>query len=175
MKLHLVTLKLSRELSSRRSVFDLFNDRESCDVFINSLIECIEEHEIVLHGFVILSDQVHLILQPGANLSKEIATLKRVSAYMIINYLTKKLQLLEGANDGRPEEFRSFIEHFLNTAQNAVWQKKVMTDELSFGPQLQLNMISAELLREYLDDNERNYLHLGANAFTRLMMDRLKI
>lgn len=175
MKLHLITLKLSKELSSRRSVFDLFNDRDSCDVFIKSLIESIEDHNLRLYGFVILSDQVHLILQPVNNLNDEISTLSRISAKLIIMYLTNKLLSLERSNHEDRKELRSFIDHFLNTHQNSIWQKKVMTDELVFDSQMQLDMISADLLREYLVDNERNYLHLGANAFTRLMMDRMKI
>ena len=175
MKLHLVTLKLSKELSSWSSVFDIFNDRASCDVFVRSLIVCIEEHGLHLYGFVMLSDQVHLILHPGADLKREIKALKSVSANMIIPYLIEKFSLFERKMKNQQHRLHNFKDHFKQADQTSIWQGKEMVDELTFDPMPHLDMISAEILKEYLEDSSRNYLHLGANAFTKLMMDKMKI
>lgn len=175
MKLHLVTLKLSKELSNWSSVFDIFNDRSSCDVFVRSLIVCIEEHNLQLYGFVMLSDQVHLILQPGSDLKREISALKNMSAKMIIPYLVEKLSLFEKEMNGEQPVPHKVIDHFLEADQASIWQNKEVSDELTFDPMPQLDILSAKILKEYLDDSNRNYLHLGAHAFTKLMMDKMKI
>ena len=64
-KLYFVTLKLSNELRTSKPLAEIFDKRKYSDEFIKSLLFSIDSRQMEVYGFVILSDQIHLIVSIG--------------------------------------------------------------------------------------------------------------
>ena len=68
---------------------DIFTYKEFFDIIINSLSFCIEEKGLMLHGYVIMPNHLHLIASNENNLANVIRDFKRFTAVKIIEQLIK--------------------------------------------------------------------------------------
>ena len=143
--LHFVELKVTREISKYEPRFELFDKREYCDEFIKTLIFCIEKSGFNLFGFVILSNQIHLIVNsPNGNLPQKIDNLKRLSAKEIIIRLSKKLSSFNHIKNREQKDLRRFFSRFLNSDESSFWQKK---EKYIHGPDLTLFLTIEETVK----------------------------
>jgi len=175
--LSFVTIKVACGLSKTEVPYGIFDHREFCDQFIRSIIYCIENTNLHVYGFVIISDQIHLIVSSeGHKISDKIGVLKKVSAREIIIQVGKKLNGLDADQSRNHKELRWFFNQFLNSDETSFWQKDDSYQVLKIkGEDMKIEAISSSILIAHLADNKRNYLQLGANAFTKLMMETMKI
>jgi len=176
-KIHFVTLKLSGIFSANENSSGLFDQREFCDEFVRCLIKSIDERAFKLYGFVILADQVYLITGSyEQELEENIEVLKERSAITIIRLLSKKLSKSDHIKSREHPNFRRIISEFLNSKTISVWENNRLNTQLDFKNDLiDMQILTSELLSSHLADGERNYLQLGASAFTKLMMENMKI
>jgi len=176
-QIHFVTLKLSGIFSANENSPGLFEQREFCDDFVSCLIKLIEEQAFKLYGFVILADQVYLITGSfGLELEEKIEVLKVRSAMIIIRSLSKKLSASDQVKNKEHTNFRKILSQFLNSESISVWQNNELYTQLNLNNDLaDLQPLTSTLLSSHLADGERNYLQLGASAFTKLMMENMKI
>ncbi len=175
--LNFVTIKVARGFSKTEVPYGIFDHREFCDQFIKSIIFCIENINLQLYGFVIISDQIHLIVSsPEHKVSEKINELKTVSAREIITLMGKKLNTLDKNQSRNQKELRWFFNYFLNTEETSFWHIDDKYLELKIKNKGKvIEPITSRILIAHLADNKRNYLQLGANAFTKLMMDTMKM
>ncbi|NJN26019.1 MAG: hypothetical protein HC819_08630 [Cyclobacteriaceae bacterium] len=90
-QLNFVTLKVAGALSQSELPYGIFDHREFCDQFVRAIIYCVEHYHLQVYGFVIISDQIHLIVSADSDkLAEKIQTLKNLSAEEIISQLGKK-------------------------------------------------------------------------------------
>lgn len=173
--LHFVSLEISREINKNDLPFELFNKKEYCDEFIKTLIFCIENHSLNLYGFVLFSNQVHLIVSAkGSSLHQKIDTLKNRCATEIFASISKKLSAMDELKNRKEKELRRFFNHFVNYDHSSLWEKEDHYVKLHLkNEQKLLSPISSDVLVDHLTDSKRNYLQLGATAFTKLMMDAM--
>ena len=173
--LYFVELKVTKEISKNEPPFELFDKREYCDEFVKTLIFCIEKSGLNLYGFVILSNQIHLIVNStNGNLPQKINDLKRLSAKEIILRLSRKLSSFDHIKNREQKDFRRFFSRFLNSDDSSFWQKKEKYFALDLkNKQRKIEPISTDLLIAHLTDSKRNYMQLGATAFTKLMIDTM--
>jgi hypothetical protein len=176
-KLLFVTLKLSKELSTSIYSIGLFDQREFCDEFIKTLIYFIENRGLNLYGFVLLSNQVHLIADASnGELIEKIKGLKEMNAKTLIRFLAQKLSSNNQIKNTEHQELRRYFSQFLNSENASVWQKNEPYTELNFdNNQTDLKPLTSQLLLDHLSESNRNYIQLGATAFTKLMMKSMKI
>jgi len=176
-KLQFVTLKLSKDLSTDPDSFGLFDQREFCDEFIKILIHYIEHHELNLYGFVILSNQIHLIAaSTNGELTEKIEGLKNMNAKIMIRLLSQKLSSSNNIKSKDHQEVRRFFSQFLNSKNDSFWENNELYTELKFNEnQSNLNHLTSQQLLVHLAESDRNYLQLGASAFTKLMMESMNI
>lgn len=176
MELHFITLKLSKDLSDKRTPLDLLHNRDVCDVFMNSLIDCIERYDLHLYGFVLLSNQVHLIIRKNGMYDEDISQLKNISDKQIIAYLSKKFASAKDVKQRSQQQFRRVVSHLLNSDRESIWQEREIVTELrKANKNIKLQRITSTVLRKHLVDEKRNYMQLGADAFTKLMLDTMKL
>jgi REP element-mobilizing transposase RayT len=175
--LYFATLKLAVGMHPNGLENEFFNKREYCDEFIKTLIYCIETRGLTLYGFVILSNQVHLIVNAeNGNVNKTIEDLKVLSSNEVIMHLKKKIDgnTISGKKD--MIEFRRFFSLYLNNHDAQIWQKEIHLTELELkSPDKIPSIIGTDILVAHLADRKRNYLQVGATAFTKLMMETMKI
>ena len=175
--LSFVTIKVACGLSKTEVSYGIFDHREFCDQFIRSIIYCIENTNLQVYGFVIISDQIHLIVSSeGCKISEKLCVLKKISAREIIIQVGKKLNGLDADQSRNHKELRWFFNRFLNSDESSFWQKDDRFLELNIKDKdMKIEPISSSILTDHLADRERNYMQLGANAFTKLMMETMKI
>ena len=170
-----VTLKISKEFVKNERLAELFDERTYCDEFIKSLIFSIEKRQLELFGFVILSNQIHLIIQPcGEKVIETIDELKELSAKAVLQLMGKNLNSTDRDNCCKQSDFRKIFHNYINVDEAMFWQKTERPVELKIKDENVLP-IRSETLSFYLEKSDRSYLHLGANAFTKLMLDTMKI
>lgn len=176
-KLQFFTLKLSKDLCTEPDSFGLFDQREFCDVFIKTLIHFIENHELKLYGFVILSNQIHLIAESSkGELTEEIEALKKMNAKLMVRLLSYKLNSSNQNKSREHQEVRRFFSQFLNSKNASFWEDNELYTELKLDEnQIKLNYLTGRQLLSYLNESDRNYLQLGASAFTKLMLESMNI
>ena len=104
-ELFFVTLKTSREINQSSATAKVFDHKEYCDLFVKALIYMIDRCSLQLYGFVILSDQIHLIVDsPENDMHEKIEKLKRVTAREILQLVGKKLSARRLTMAGRRKE-----------------------------------------------------------------------
>lgn len=175
--LYFVTLKISGGINSYRPAIELFDNREYCDQLIKTLIYCIENRGLVLYGFVLLTNQIHLIISTKKGLlKKEIEVFKKLSANEIFIIIRKNLSLDNHHKTEKGKEIKKFFDQYLKKDYSGLWKKEDHWVELQLkNEQKILTPISGDILLAHLADNNRNYMQLGADAFTRLMLETMKI
>lgn len=174
-ELFFVTLKTSREINQNSATTKLFDHKEYSDIFVKALIYLIERCSLNLYGFVILSDQIHLIVDsPENDMHEKIEKLKRVSAREILQLIGKKLIAMDEPVSRKNMELRKLFGKYLNTDESIFWaQNEVFLPIQRLGISKEIYTISSSTLMEHLVDSKRNYLQLGASAFTKLMMETM--
>ncbi len=170
--IYFTTLALSREVATITRQHEFLTQRPIADLIIKCLIFMIEKYGLKLYGFVMLSDQMHLVLGLPEEREKEMMVqLKSVSAEQILYNIVR---LRKNAATRDIETSVRFPEQLLSMSPDTFWAG---TDELLplqlLGKPLKIEEITAGLLLEYLADGERNYMHLGVSAFTTLMLEAL--
>ena len=174
-KLFFVTLKVSKELKSSEILVELYDKREYSDEFIRTLIYFIEKKQMEVFGFVILSDQIHLILRAEhGEILESIDTLKAKCAKEAFRIMVKNLNSMDKANTRKQKALRKVFNSFLNSDESIFWQKKNRPIELRLKHN-NILPITSEMLKAHLIESERNNLEIGANTFTKLMLDTMKI
>lgn len=175
--LYFVELKVSREIYKNEPQFDLFDKKEYCDEFIKALVHCIDKSGLNLYGFVILANQIHLIISsPNGNLSQKIFELKMLSAKKIVLRLSKKLSSFDQVKNREQMDFRRFFNRFLNSDELSFWQKEKKYIALNLkNKHWKIEPISSAVLIAHLNDSKRNYMHLGTTTFTKLMIKSMSI
>ncbi len=156
------------------NLFDLkiFQQTEVCDAFIRSLIYCIRNDIIKLYGFVILSDQIHLIISAtDDNAIDKIENLKECTSREVFRWMSKKISSMDEVKNKKQKELRKIFNSFLNTDNDHFWEKEKKFIKLhSKNDFREFESISSDELLKYLTDENLNYLHLGASAFTKVML-----
>jgi REP element-mobilizing transposase RayT len=172
-EMYFVTLKVSVAIHENERNPDFFEQREFSDAFIKSLIYMIEKSALVLYGFVILSDQIHMIVSTSDNkIDDAIAQLKRISATEILRLISKKLNTSDEVKLRNHADLRNIFSRFLNDDVMVFWGGNGNLLPLPVNRRLSdIEAISGDVLFSHLADSERNYLQLGAVAFTKLMME----
>lgn len=172
-EMYFVTLKVSDVIHGNERIPDFFEHREYSDVFIKTLIYLIENNVLAVYGFVILSDQVHLIVSaPGNDIDKALVQLKRISATEILKLIGKKLNSGNEVETRKQAELRNIFTRFLNTDEMVFWGGNENLLPLPIIRKTSdIEAISGNVLFSHLADRERNYMQLGAQAFTKLMME----
>lgn len=171
-EMYFVTLKLSEIIYENERISDFFQNREYSDVFIKSLIYLIEKSALVLYGFVILSDQIHLIVSaPDNGIDDAMTQLKKISATQILRTIGKKLNNGDKVETRKHADLRNVFNRFLNTDEMVFWGGNENLLPLPINRKVSdIEAISGDVLFRHLADNERNYMQLGASAFTKLML-----
>lgn len=170
-----VTLKISREINQNETKMKIFDHKEYCDLFVKALICLIDKFSLQLYGFVILSDQIHLIVDsPEKDMPEKIEKLKRVSAREILLLIGKKLSAMDEPRSREHVALRKLFGRYLNTDESIFWSHNdIFLPIQRLGVGREISTISSRALMEHLTDSNRNYLQLGANAFTKLMMETM--
>jgi len=155
----------------------IFDNRIFSDEILSALIYCIDHEKIKLYGFLILSKQVHLIVSPGEKgLQNTVETIKNATAQRILHLAGKKMASPEGEQTMEQLWLRRFFSQFINTGVTNFWQNDGTSNALQLKvTDSQLEPLDSLLLREKLQSSTHNYLQLGAEAFTKLMLDSLKL
>ena len=176
-KLSFVTLKVAGVIGNSDTPYGIFNHREFCDQFIKSIIFCIDNFDFQLYGFVIVSDQIHMIVSAvKTNISDKIGKLKNISSREIIIQIGKKLNTMDHSQSKEQKELRRFFNQFINSDETLFWQNDENYLELKLkNRELKIEPITSIMLIGHLSDAKRNYMQLGANAFTKLMIETMKI
>lgn len=172
---YFVTLKTSKAINQNDSLANTFDQREYSDVFVKTLIYLIDRCDLQLFGFVILSDQIHLIISSSADtVHEKIEKLKRVSAREIFISVGKKLSAMDAAKGRKEVELRKVFSEYLNKDESVFWGKNELFLPIQrYHFHNEIAPISSKELFVHLADEKRNYLQLGASAFTKLMIDTL--
>ena len=158
---------------SEKGIFDY---RCFCDQFIRSLIQCQDLLDMQLYGFVLLSNQVHLILEAAQEDVHSIAAaLKERSSKEILQSIRKSLDEASDKKDQGYLHLRKIFSCYLNMAQPVLWKSDTKYLELSVHRNgSSLEPINQDVLHQHLANEERNYLQLGAKSFTNLMMKTMR-
>lgn len=176
LSLHFITLKVARGINNADLDYGIFDQRDFSDQFVKTLIFHIDQQKLELYGFVILSNQIHLIVNSNADVSDKLEALKMMSAKELFALIGKKINILDDASSRKNIGLRRMFSKYLNTDASSFWQKDTNPLELKLKTkENDLKPITSEELAAHLGDNKRNYMQLGANAFTKLMLDTMKI
>ena len=173
--LYFFTLKVSGSIPISSDNKGIFDDRTFSDEFLMSLIQCIEQENMEIYGFVILPYQIHLILHPGnGELEKMISSLKSATAHRILHLAGKRMTSTEEVNSREQLWLKRLFSQYINTGVVSFWQTDGLTNAIKIKVRPnQLKPITGDMLREYLQGLEKNYMQLGAEAFTKLMLDSM--
>ena len=170
-----ITLKISREIQDHEVLSNIFDNRENSDILVKGLIYLIDRCKVNLYGFVILSDQIHLIVGSSDDeMHDKIEKLKRISAREILIEIGKKLSEMDELRSRKHSSLRKVFGSYLNKDESVFWGKNE-----KFLPiqryHLHSNVIpiTSDELLAHLSDDKRNYLQLGANAFTKVMIETM--
>lgn len=84
----------------------------------------------------------------------------------------KNLNSMDDQDNRKQQSLRKIFTIFLNEDESVFWN----TDDSYINLNLKENMekilpITSNMIISYLSDKNRNYLHLGASAFTKIMME----
>lgn len=176
LRLYFTTLKVAGGIHNSELGFGIFDQRDFCDQFIKTLICHIERQHLEVYGFVILSNQIHLILSSSENISHELDVLKMTSAKELIIQVGKRINSLDDAASREEKGLRRFFNRFINSKESSFWQSSEKPIKLKIkNHEKNLEPITSYELVAHLTDPKRNYLQLGATAFTKLMLDTMKI
>ncbi len=150
----------------------IFQQTEVCDAFIRSLIYCIQNDIIKLYGFVILSDQIHLIISAIDDEAVEkLENLKECTSREVFRWMSKKISSMDNVKNKKQKELRKIFSSFLNMDNAHFWKKEKKFIKLhSKNDFREFESISSDKLLKHLTDENLNYLHLGASAFTKVML-----
>lgn len=172
-EMYFVTLKVSDVIYDNERIPDFFEQREFSDAFIKSLIFMIERNALVLYGFVILSNQIHLIVSaPDNNIDDAMTQLKKISATEILRLISKEINTTDEVKLRNHKDLRNIFSRFLNADVMVFWGGNENLLPLPVNRRLSdIEAISGDVLFSHLADSERNYLQLGAVAFTKLMLE----
>ncbi|MDZ7606624.1 MAG: hypothetical protein U5K79_13785 [Cyclobacteriaceae bacterium] len=175
--LYFISLKVAGTSTAASNNTGVFDDRSFSDEILSSLIYCIDHEKLELFGFLILSTQVYLIISPGEKeLEKTIEAIKSATARRILHLAGKKMTTSGKGKTGEQLWLRRYFSQFINTGVTSFWQNDVLSNALRLKvDRSQLNPLTTQILRENLDSPTSNYLHLGAEAFTKLMLDSMKL
>ena len=126
---------------------------------------------------MILSNQVNLIVNAeNGNLHAKIEYLKQLSSREIIMHIKKKIDGVGKPTGKDIIALRRFFSLYLNNSDSQIWQKENHMIELELKDRdVKPTIISADVLTALLTDSKRNYLQLGASAFTKLMLETISI
>lgn len=173
--LYFITLKLSQELRDSGSLAEIFDKREYCDEFIKAIIFFIEKGHFLLYGFVFLSDQIHLII----NSEKEdlhfiIQRLKDRCAKETLVLMGKNLNSMDDQDNRKQQSLRKIFNIFLNEDESVFWNADDSYMNITLKETIEkISPITSDMIISHLADENRNYLHLGASAFTKIMMETI--
>jgi len=175
--LYFVSLKVVDNATAGFNGAGVFDDRMFSDEILSSFINCIDHEKVEFFGFLILSTQVHLIITPGEKgLEKTIETIKSISARRILHLAGKKMAISEKGQTGEQLWLRRYFSQFINTGVTSFWQNDGFSNAVRLKvDHRQLEPLTSHILMENLHSPTRNYLHLGAEAFTKLMLDSMKL
>jgi len=174
-KLYFVTLKLSNELRASKPLAEIFDKREYSDEFIKSLLFSIDSKQMEVYGFVILSDQIHLIVSPRhGEILDNINKLKCRCAKETLRLMGKNLNSMDETDNRKQKALRKVFTSFLNSDESIFWQKNNRPVKLHIKDNNIFPIIS-DMLLNHLMKKDRNYLQIGADAFTKLMLETMKI
>ncbi len=173
--LYFISLKVVGISTESSNGTGLFDNRMFSDEIVSSLIYCIDHEKVEIYGFLILSTQLHLIICPGEKgLEKTIESIKSATAQRILHLAGKKMATSEKGHTGDQLWLRRFFSQFINTGVSSFWQMNGNYNAIKIKFRSnQLKPLSGAMLREYLKGSEKNYMHLGAEAFTRLMLESM--
>lgn len=171
-KIFFTTLSLSREVATLTRQHELLTQKPIADLMIKCLIFMIEKYGLKLYGFVILADQMHLVLSIPEGREKEMMIqLKSVSSEQILYNLARQKR---NASLVGSETTERFPDQLFSLKPDAFWTGTGDLLPLQFlRKPAKLEEITSKLLLEYLADSTRNYMHLGVSAFTSLMLEVL--
>lgn len=169
------TLKLLGRFISND--FELFEKKDFCDEIIKALIYFIENRGLKLFGFVLLSNQLHLIIEAGKYpLLKEVNAFKKYSSNEIFVAIGKKLASSNYKDNRDEKELRRTFNMLLNTNNNCLWKEDDTFIKLPIRSNLtDITQIEKDELLIHLTDCKKNYRQLGAYAFTKVMMKSMSI
>jgi len=174
-KMFFITLKISREMHENEILSNIFDHREYSDILVKGLIYLIDRCHVNLYGFVILSDQIHLIVSSSDDeMHNKIEKLKSISARGILVAIGKKLGQMEDAKSRKHAALRKLFGSYLNKDESIFWGKNEKFLPIQrYHLHNEIIPISSDELLAHLSDDRRNYLQLGASAFTKLMINTM--
>ena len=167
-----ITVKTSHDIRDSELLADIFDQREYSDIIVRTLIYLVDRFKLKLQGFLILSDQIHLIFGASdEDLYEKIEILKRISAREIIVLIGKKLRKMDDDKSRKHAGLRKVFGSYLNQDESIFWEKtKKLLKLHKHQNQREIKPITSAALIAHLRDENRNYLQLGADAFTKLML-----
>lgn len=170
-----VSLNLSKDFKKSEPLAELFDKREYCDEFIKSLIYFIDKEDLQVFGFLVLTDHINLILDcESTEIPLIIQKLKERSAKETLLLMGKNLNLMDERDNRKQQFLRKIFNNFLNNDESVFWHPNDSYIKLKINEELtNLRPITSKILISHLQDQNRNYLQLGATAFTNIMMQTI--
>jgi len=117
----------SRAWESRK----LFIKPPVCEIVIETLLHYRDQHNYLLHSFVLMPDHIHLLLTPGRNIALERAVqlIKGGSARRISQALNFHLPVWQrGFTDHRIRDVQDYENHLRYIEVNPVRRNLVLSD-----------------------------------------------
>lgn len=154
---------------------EIFDKRKYSDEFIKSLLFSIDSRQMEVYGFVILSDQIHLIVSIGhGEILDNINKLKCRCAKETLRLMGKNLNSMDETDNRKQMALRKVFNSFLNSDESIFWQKNNRPVKLHIKDN-NIFPITSDMLLNHLMKKDRNYLQISADAFTKLMLETMKI
>lgn len=176
-RLYFLTLKLLGRYGAIKCDNELIDKKELCDEIVKTLIHFINTRGMQLYGFVLISDQLHLIIESEKHtILQEIRAFKHYSSNEIFRAISKRLSNCTEKENRKEKDLRGVFSLFLNNDDNCLWQAKDNFIELPIrSHQKGLKLIGSDELLLHFTDCKKNYKQLGAYAFTKVMMKSMSI
>jgi len=145
---------------------DVFTRKEYMDVVINSLDYCINNKYMLLYGYVIMSNHVHLIVQSNnGKLSELIRDFKKFTARTILDKIieepeSRKEWMLERFKNATKTHSRNKNYQFWRYGNHAeeIYSDKFLWSKLDY---IHLNPVRAGIVKkasDYLYSSASNYI-----------------
>lgn len=173
--LFFITLKSSMEINENDVLNNIFDQREYSDIIVKGLIYMIDRCKVNLYGFVILSNQIHLIVSSsGDEMHEKIEKFKRISAREILIEIGKNLGQMDDSKSRGHIGLRKVFGSYLNKDESIFWGRNEKFLPIQrYHLQTDIMPITSAELLAHLSDDSRNYLQLGASAFTKVMLENI--
>jgi len=169
--LFFITLKISKHMADNEFVGRIFDQRAFSDILVKALVYLIDRCQVKLFGFVILSDQIHIIADTDDALDHKLTQFKRISEREILKIIGRKLAAMDERTNRNQMVLRRAFVDLLNEDEPDFWEKsKEFLPIHRYHLNNEVVPITSNDLLLHLADEKRNYLQLGANAFTRVMI-----